>query len=181
MIILYFWSVYYGSHAKVYGKYWGHWSQSAWLHYGQILFDEFGDLLYWDYSVGQCSMSKQRAVTSDSPQGSVFGFMTFNIFVGNLDSGISSPSDKFADCIMLWGAVHIPEEGDAIRWTLTGLKSEPVITSWSSTRHSPIPKIKIGWRMGWDQHWGERHRGFGCWEAQNNLQSGNTIVFQAAS
>lgn len=47
------------------------------------------------------SMSKWRAVTSDSPQGSVLGLMTFNIFFGDLDGGISAPSDKFPDCIRL--------------------------------------------------------------------------------
>lgn len=138
-------------------------------------------------------MSKWRAVTSDSPQGSVLGLMPFNMFVKNLDSGISPPPDKFADCIRLWGAVNILEGGNAIQRDLEQIEKWACDNSMKFHKAKCTvllceskPKIETGWRMSWDPHWGEIYRGVGCWEAQNNLstctwQPGNTTVFQAAS
>ncbi|KAF1506316.1 hypothetical protein FQV17_0004859, partial [Megadyptes antipodes antipodes] len=55
-------------------------------------------------------MSKWRPVMSGVPQGLVLGPALFNIFVGDMDSGI-----KFAEKTKLCGAVDTPEGQDAIQ------------------------------------------------------------------
>jgi len=60
-------------------------------------------------------MSKWRLVMTGIPQGFVLGLALFNIFVGDMDSGIECILSKFANDDKLCGAVNTLEGKDAFQ------------------------------------------------------------------
>jgi len=72
------------------------------------------------------SMSKWRRVTSGIPQRLVLGQVLFNIFVGNMDSGIECTLSKLVNNTKLWGVVNMMEGKDNIQRDLDRVERWPV-------------------------------------------------------
>jgi len=68
------------------------------------------------------SLSKWRPVMSVVPHGSVLGPALFNIFVGDIDSGIECTFSRFANATKLCGAVDTSKGKDAIQRDLERLE-----------------------------------------------------------
>ena len=82
------------------------------------------------------SMSGWRAVMSGVPQGSVLAPVSFNIFVGNTDSGTECTLSKFVDDIKVSGAADPLEGRDAIQRDLDRLEG------WARVKLVKVNKTK---------------------------------------
>ncbi|GAB0202789.1 mitochondrial enolase superfamily member 1 [Grus japonensis] len=91
------------------------------------------------------SMSKWRTVTSGVPQGLILGPALFNIFVGDMGSGIECTLSKFANDTKLCGVVDTLDGRDAIQRDLDRLE-RCVRENRMKFSKAKCKVLHVGWR-----------------------------------
>ncbi|GAB0179840.1 cAMP-dependent protein kinase inhibitor alpha [Grus japonensis] len=125
---------------------------------------------------------------SGVPQESVLGPALFNIFVGDMDSGIKCTLSKFADNTKLCGVVNMLEGRDAIQRDLDRLER------WARANRMKFNKaeckvLHLGWgnpkhnyRLG--REWIEsslEKKNWGCWWMINHMSWQRALAAQKAN
>ncbi|PKU46840.1 rna-directed dna polymerase from mobile element jockey-like [Limosa lapponica baueri] len=114
------------------------------------------------------SMSKWKPAMSGIPQGSVLGPVLFNIFVGDMDSGIECILSKFANDTKLCGAVDALKGWDANQRDLDRFESCSHANPTHGMGYSPSPNTDWA-ENGLRAILREGLGGVGGWEAQHDL------------